>query len=122
MPPCGSPYRAVLHAVAIDGMYDSSAEIVAKTLAESLRQAASLGARTVAMTALATGYGRLSMVEFAAAVQAVFPLTFPGLEQVTLAIRSADDLEELYRLVPMIGAEVVADGPPLPPRTGREAV
>src|SRR5215468_8973021 len=37
MPPCGSPYQAVLHAVAVDGAYESSPAVVAGVLAESLR-------------------------------------------------------------------------------------
>src|SRR4051812_22493006 len=36
MPPCGSPYQAVLHAVAVDGVYDTTPEIVGEVVAESL--------------------------------------------------------------------------------------
>src|SRR5262245_33474265 len=32
MPSCGSPYRAVLHAVAVDGMYSTTSEVVAHTI------------------------------------------------------------------------------------------
>src|SRR5215475_3687224 len=32
MEPCGSPYRAVLHAVAVDGLYDTTPEIVAAVI------------------------------------------------------------------------------------------
>src|SRR5882757_5821312 len=32
MPPCGSPYRAVLHAVAVDGFYKSSSAVIAEVL------------------------------------------------------------------------------------------
>ena len=31
MPSCGTPYRAVAHAVAIDGFYDTSAELIEGT-------------------------------------------------------------------------------------------
>src|SRR4051812_30921239 len=40
MPPCGGPYRAVLHAVAVDGFYESSPEVITAVVRESLRQSA----------------------------------------------------------------------------------
>src|SRR5881396_2343606 len=51
------PYRAVLHAVAIDGWYDSSSKVIAQTVAAALRMAADYGARRVALAALGTGFG-----------------------------------------------------------------
>src|SRR5688572_1690243 len=47
------PYQAVLHAVAIDGWYDSSPQIVERTVATALRMAAGYGAKRVALAALA---------------------------------------------------------------------
>jgi O-acetyl-ADP-ribose deacetylase (regulator of RNase III) len=58
----------VLHAVAIDGFYESSVEIVAKTIQSAFLVAKQLGATSLAMPALATGYGPLSMSDFAAAL------------------------------------------------------
>jgi O-acetyl-ADP-ribose deacetylase (regulator of RNase III) len=100
MPPCGSPYRAVLHAVAVDGAYDSSPAVVASVLAESLRQAAALGAHTVALAAVATGYGRMSMADFAAGLRQVVRGSFAPVERVTIGLRSASDVEELLALMP----------------------
>jgi O-acetyl-ADP-ribose deacetylase (regulator of RNase III) len=104
MPPCGSPYRAVLHAVAVDGAYESSPAVVAAVLAESLRQAAALGARTVALTAVATGYGRMSIPDFAVGLRRVVGESFPPLERVTIGFRSPHDIEELLALLPELEA------------------
>jgi O-acetyl-ADP-ribose deacetylase (regulator of RNase III) len=100
MPPCGSPYRAVFHAVAVDGAYESSPTIVAGVLAESLRQAAALAAHTVALTAVATGYGRMAIPVFAEGLRQVIGKPFPPLERATIGLRSREDVEELLALVP----------------------
>lgn len=99
MAPCGSPYKAVLHAVAIDAFYDTTPEIVAEALAECLRQAAVLRARTVAAAALATGYGRMSVADFADAVVRVMPLEFPPVESVVIAMRSSDEVDALNQVL-----------------------
>ncbi len=66
--PGSLPVKHVLHAVSIDPSYGSSVELVADTIAEALTQARELGARTVTMPALATGFGPLSTEEFATAL------------------------------------------------------
>jgi O-acetyl-ADP-ribose deacetylase (regulator of RNase III) len=114
MPPCGSPYRAVLHAVAVDGAYQSSPAVVASVVAKSLRQAAAVEAHTVALAAVGTGYGRMSMPDFAAGLRRVVGEVFPPLERVTIGLRAASDVEELVALMPELGrAEqaAAADGP-----------
>jgi O-acetyl-ADP-ribose deacetylase len=102
LPPCGSPYRAVLHAVAVDGVYESSSSVVAEVLAESLSQAAALAANTVALAAVATGYGRLSIPDFAAGLRRVVREAFPPLERVTIGLRSSSDVEDLLALMPEV--------------------
>jgi O-acetyl-ADP-ribose deacetylase (regulator of RNase III) len=102
MPPCGSPYKAVLHAVAVDGFYQSSPALVASVLAESLRQAVASSAKTVALTAVATGYGRMSMADFAEGLHRVMGQSFTPLERVTIGLRSRADMEELLALVPAL--------------------
>ncbi len=100
MPPCGSPYRAVLHAVAVDGFYESSPEVVTAVIRESLRQSATHSARIVALTAVARGYGRLPLVDFARGLRPLLGEEFPPIEQVVIGVRSADTAEELVSLVP----------------------
>lgn len=101
-PPCGSPYLAVLHAVAVDGAYDTSADLVATAMIDGLRGAAGFGARSVALSALGTGYGRLSLVEFANALSQAMRTEFPPIERVVIGMRSRHDAEELLDLNPTL--------------------
>jgi O-acetyl-ADP-ribose deacetylase (regulator of RNase III) len=102
MPPCGSPYQAVLHAVAVDGMYESSPGIVAAVMSDAFREAAALQARTVALAALATGYGRLTMEDFAEALRGVIDTEISPLDRIVIGLRSRADVGELERLVPRV--------------------
>ena len=104
MPPCGSPYQAVLHAVAVDGFYASSPEVIGEVVAASLQRAASLSARRVALAGLAMGYGRLSVAEFARGLRPVMGRSFPPVAEVVISLRSRHDVEELRALVPSLEA------------------
>jgi O-acetyl-ADP-ribose deacetylase (regulator of RNase III) len=98
--PCGTPYRAILHAVAVDAFYQSSADVVEATVARSLGLAATLGAEKVALAALATGYGRLPLGEFARGLAPLLARPFPPVEEVVLCLRNRDDVEELAAALP----------------------
>ncbi|HXG12799.1 MAG TPA: macro domain-containing protein [Gemmataceae bacterium] len=102
MPPCGSSYRAVLHAVAVDAFYNSSAEVVRSVIDDSLRRAAARSARRVALAAVGTGYGRLSMAEFARGLTPLLERAYPPVEEVVLCLRSWPDAEELAKLLPQL--------------------
>ena len=82
----GTPYRVILHAVAVDGMYESSPEVVAGVTRRALLMANEYGAASAVMPALATGYGKLSMQQFIAGVQATARQTI-GVDRVTVAMR-----------------------------------
>jgi O-acetyl-ADP-ribose deacetylase (regulator of RNase III) len=93
--PASVPWRAVLHAVAIDGLYASSAEFVCQTARRALELAAETGARRVALTALATGYGRLSMAEFGAGVALLRDVEFSPIAEVVIVVRRETDAATL---------------------------
>jgi O-acetyl-ADP-ribose deacetylase (regulator of RNase III) len=95
MPGYGSPYRAVLHAVAVDGMYDTTPAIVTDLIVACLRRAGDLAARSVALTALATGYGRQSIAFFANALAPVMKTDFAPVSRVIIGVRSTSDEDEL---------------------------
>lgn len=59
------PFDHIIHAVAIDPFYDSSLELVSKTLVAAFGLAIELEAATVSMPTLATGFGPLDVDEFA---------------------------------------------------------
>ena len=66
---------------------------------KSLQMAAAAGASTVALAAIGTGYGRLSMSQFAAALEKVAKTDYAPLEYVTIGQRKADAAQELARLL-----------------------
>jgi O-acetyl-ADP-ribose deacetylase (regulator of RNase III) len=111
-PPCGSPFRAVLHAVAVDGLYDSTPTVITEVVTKSLLLAADLGARTVALPALATGYGRLSLRQFASGLSPLLDREFPPVEKVIVGLRSAADADEIGDCLPALSQEAGA-APPL---------
>jgi O-acetyl-ADP-ribose deacetylase len=98
------PLRAkhLLHAVAIDPFYDSSIEIVRQTVECVLKTARRLGAKTVAMPALATGYGHLSMEQFAEgfslAADAV-GVDWSPIEHLIVVVRKPENADTIRRLV-----------------------
>jgi O-acetyl-ADP-ribose deacetylase (regulator of RNase III) len=79
--------------VAIDPFYDSSIEIVRDTLVAAFDLAISLGARSISIPTLATGYGHLSIESFG---HALAPLTVGSsftLDIVTVVVRSSENAQ-----------------------------
>jgi O-acetyl-ADP-ribose deacetylase (regulator of RNase III) len=98
-PPCGGPYRTVLHAVGVDAFYDTSSEVIASVVGKSLETAARLGASKVALAAIGTGYGRLSLTEFAQGVRPLVDRSFRPLAEVAICLRKDDDARRLRELL-----------------------
>jgi O-acetyl-ADP-ribose deacetylase (regulator of RNase III) len=97
--PCGTPYRAVLHAVAIDAFYESSSEVITGVVAKSLELAAALEASRVTLTALATGYGRLSLADFARGLLPLAEQSFGNVAEVLICVLGAPELDELHAVL-----------------------
>lgn len=96
----GTHFREVLHAVAIDGFYGSSAGLVLATVRRALELAASKGATKVALTALATGYGPFTVSQFGGAIRPLLSLCLPPIEHVVVCVLNdleANDLDTLLR-------------------------
>lgn len=81
------PVRHILHAVAVDGFYQTSPVVVAKTITTALTEAVRLESLTVALTALATGYGRLKMAGFAEALRSVVSHSNFPLDEIRVVVR-----------------------------------
>ena len=96
------PYRAVVHAVAVNAFYESSPEIVGRVLRAALVAAAERGAITVAVTALATGYGKLSIAQFASGLNSLVCETFPPIREVVIGVRKVTEPAEINRVAPLI--------------------
>lgn len=84
--------RAIVHAVAVDAFYGSNVAQVRAAVESALTEAAALGARTVAMPAVATGYGRLPMADFAEALAGALEGEYPPAEELRVVLRDAEDV------------------------------
>ena len=80
------PYKAVIHAVAVDGWYQATPEIVRKTIERALSGAAEVDAQKVALTALATGFGNLTLGGFADAIRPLLSQRFGLIQQVCICL------------------------------------
>ena len=87
--------KHLLHAVGVNAFYESSVDVVATLLRKALTEAAALGAKTVATPAIATGYGPLSMSDFAEALASALEGSFPGIEELRVVLRNADDVKSI---------------------------
>ena len=94
--PGSLPVQHILHAVSIDAFYDTSTGLVADTIQKALIEASGLGARTVALPALATGYGPLSIAEFGYALrQALDQGPYHPIEELRVVLARESDLHAL---------------------------
>ena len=98
--PQGTPYKAVLHAVAVDAFYDSSIRLITETVHKAMCVASEEKARTVALAALATGYGHLTVGQFADGLRPVLADTFEPIQTVIVAVQSDGAFDELRRSLP----------------------
>jgi O-acetyl-ADP-ribose deacetylase len=89
------PYKAVLHAVAVDGWYHATPESVRETIATALRMAMELTAKKVTLTALATGFGNLTLPDFSDALRPLLGTDFPPIEEVCLCLMEEHRLRQL---------------------------
>ena len=91
--PGSLPVKHILHAVSIDPSYDSSVGLVADTIVKALSQARDLQARTVTIPELATGFGPLSMEEFAAALRGATARDWSPLQVLKVVLRHQQDAD-----------------------------
>ena len=89
-PPCGLPYRVVVHAVAIDAFYETSAELISKTYDNAFAVVSQMGCRTIASACLACGYGRATPELFAAAMCRHIGVPLAGIDRVELRSTNAE--------------------------------
>lgn len=102
------PYKVVLNAVAIDGWYESSPQIITEVVSRALHMAAEFRAKKVALTVLATGFGRLTLAEFAKGVRPLLGEQFTPLEEVVMCLLQDFQVTELAKHLPEV--EVIQVG------------
>jgi len=91
--------KHILHAVGVTPFYESSVGLVRDLLRRALGEAAALSARTAAVPAVATGYGPLSVGEFAAALGGALDREYPPLEELRVVLRREEEAEEVRRVL-----------------------
>jgi len=96
------PYKSILHAVAINGWYESTPAIVTDVTRRALQMAAEKGAHKVALTALATGFGRLTLVEFAQGINPLLKENITPIEEVVICLLLDFQVAELAQYTPGI--------------------
>lgn len=103
-PSCGSPFRVVLHAVAIDAFYDTSADLLAQAYHNAFAEASRRGCRTIASACLACGYGHATPEMFVAAIRRYLGGAIDGIDRVEFRSTNADVIDAVRRaIVPMNG-------------------
>jgi O-acetyl-ADP-ribose deacetylase len=95
--PGSLPVKHILHAVSIDPSYDSSIQLVEDTIVKALTQARELKARIVTLPALATGFGPLSMEEFAIALRQALTRDWSPLETLKVVLKQEADAEKVRK-------------------------
>lgn len=98
-PPCGSPYHAVAHAVAINAFYETSIDWITKTYQHAIAGLTAAGCRTIASACLGCGYGRCPTDDFTVAVTKLMALPFPRIERITLVTTNRELVEALSPLI-----------------------
>jgi len=94
------PCRAVLHAVAIDGWYQSSVAVIERIVHKCLDIAATqFSAQTVLLTALATGFGNLTLTEFGRGILPLREAQFLPIERVGIVLIEDYRLRELEKVL-----------------------
>jgi len=102
--PGSLPIKHILHAVSIDPSYGSSVDLVADAIGKALGMARDLKARTVTMPALATGFGPLSMEEFAEALCSAAARDWSPLEVLKVVLRQQEDADRVRAVLARLQA------------------
>ena len=94
-PPCGSPFKAVAHAVSIDAFYDTSVERILETYDAAIHTLASRDCSTIVAACLGCGYGRLSITDFSSVAAALLVRNYKDVERITFVTTNADLVDSL---------------------------
>ena len=95
----GTPFRFVVHAVAVDGFYQTTRSLLVSTIRAAVKKCSEGNAETVALTALATGYGHLSVAEFGKCIEEIAHEVFVPVKTITVVMQNSADTEELANVL-----------------------
>jgi O-acetyl-ADP-ribose deacetylase (regulator of RNase III) len=98
-PSCGSPFRVVLHAVAIDAFYDTSPDVITQAYGNAFAEASRMGCRVIASACLACGYGRATSEMFVSAIGRYLRGSVAGIERVEFRSTNAEVIDAVRRAI-----------------------
>lgn len=90
----------IVYTVAIDGFYDSSPDLVTRALKRAFALASELGCKRIAVPALATGYGKLKIAQFAEGLMGALPAPF---EEMRIVLSRAEYADEVCAVLSRTG-------------------
>ncbi|MCA9212824.1 MAG: macro domain-containing protein [Planctomycetales bacterium] len=96
-PPCGSPYKAIAHAVAIDAFYDTNCDFIRAGYSNAISQLTAASCRTIVAACLACGYGRCSIADFIEAIEPLIAKPYPNVDTVTLVTTNNELADAIVR-------------------------
>jgi O-acetyl-ADP-ribose deacetylase len=94
-PSCGSPFKAIAHAVSIDVFYDTDVETIIRTYDAAIRGLAELRCCTIAAACLGCGYGRVTDDTFASIAELLQRMHYSGVTEITLVTTNAGLVDRL---------------------------
>lgn len=89
-PSCGSPFKAIAHAVAIDGFYDTNAELITRTYRRAIELLVDQKCRKLIAACLGCGYGRCPTDEFMKSIESLIAEPFESIDTVTFVTTNGD--------------------------------
>lgn len=89
-PPCGSTYKAIAHAVAIDAFYDTHCDFIRSAYENAIGKLASASCRTIVAACLACGYGRCAAPDFIESIEPLIARSYLGVDSITLVTTNAE--------------------------------
>jgi O-acetyl-ADP-ribose deacetylase (regulator of RNase III) len=99
VPPCGSPFKAVAQAIAIDVFYDTNAELIYQTYLIAIEALIAAGCRSIAAACLGCGYGRCPEEEFQKSIERLIATPLENVDHITLATTNRSLAESLRLLI-----------------------
>ena len=107
----GMPYKLVFHTAPCNGFYETDSKTVAEVLNRCLRICQEVRVRSVAMSALATGYGHLEFEEFFRVVAHVLAgVRYPELQSATICVEHEFSFKLAAKVVSVEGLPIDVGG------------
>lgn len=98
-PPCGSTYKAIAHAVAIDAFYETNCDFIRSAYENAIRQLAAASCRTMSAACLACGYGRCSIANFIESIEPLLAKHYSNVDTITLVTTNTELAEAIAAIV-----------------------